>query len=90
MPAPSPDTIKKAKIKFEQAKARFQALEARASTERRKLETRRKIILGALILDAVKSGNWPRDLNDLLVRINRDVDLKAFEDWNPKGDLNND
>ena len=88
MPAPSPETIEKARRKFEQAKARFQALEARASTERRKLETRRKIILGALVLDAAQSGNWPRDLADLMTRISRDVDRKAFEGWNPKGDDN--
>lgn len=86
MPAPKQETIDKAKRKFEQAKARFQALEARASTERRKLETRRKIILGALILDAAKSGSWPRDIDDLMTRMSRDVDLKAFEGWNPKGD----
>lgn len=88
MPAPSPETIEKARRKFEQAKARFQALEARASTERRKLATRRKIILGALVLDAAQSGNWPRDLADLMTRISRDVDRKAFEGWNPKGDDN--
>ena len=59
MPAPSPDSIEKARKKVAQAKARLQALEARASTERRKLEARRKIILGALVLDAARSGNWP-------------------------------
>lgn len=88
MPAPKQETIEKAKRKFEQAKARFQALEARASTERRKLETRRKIILGALILDAAKSGSWPRDIDDLMTRIARDVDLKAFEGFDPKGKTN--
>ena len=68
MPAPSPESLEKAKRKFEQAKARYQALEARASTERRKLETRRKIILGALVLDAASSGQWPRSLEDLMTR----------------------
>lgn len=81
MPAPSPDSIEKARKKVEQAKARLQALEARASTERRKLEARRKIILGALVLDAARSGNWPASFDDLFARISRDVDRKAFEGW---------
>lgn len=83
MAGPLPEAIEKARLKLEQAKARFQRLEARASTERRKLDARRKIILGALILDAAKSGNWPRDLDDLKSRISRDVDRKAFAGWNP-------
>lgn len=83
MAGPSPEAIENARLKLEQAKARFQRLEARASTERRKLEARRKIILGALIIDAAKSGSWPRDLDDLMSRISRDVDRKAFAGWSP-------
>lgn len=79
MAGPSPEAVEKARLKLEQAKARFQRLEARASVERRKLDARRKIILGALILDAAKTGQWPRDFDDLKSRISRDVDLKAFE-----------
>ena len=81
MPAPSHDSIEKARKKVAQAKERLQALEARASTERRKLEARRKIILGALVLDAARSGNWPASFDDLFARISRDVDRKAFEGW---------
>lgn len=83
MAGPSPEAVEKARIKLEQAKARFQRLEARASVERRKMDTRRKVILGALILDAAKTGNWPRDLDDLKSRISRDVDRKPFEGWSP-------
>lgn len=86
MPAPSPDSIEKARKKVEQAKARLQALEARASTERRKLEARRKIILGALVLDAARSGNWPSSFDDLFARISRDVDRKAFDGWSVTDD----
>ncbi len=81
MAGPSRETIETARLKLEQAKARFQRLEARASVERRKLEARRKIILGALALDAARSGNWPRDFDDLMSRISRDVDRKAFDGW---------
>lgn len=81
MPAPSPESIEKARVKVEQAKARLQALEARASTARRKLEARRKIILGALVLDAARSGRWPVNFDDLFARISRDVDRKAFRGW---------
>lgn len=81
MAGPSPEAVEKARLKLEQAKARFQRLEARASVERRKLDARRKIILGALIVDAIKTGQWPRDFDDLKGRISRDVDLKAFEGW---------
>ena len=86
MAGPSPEAVEKARLKLEQAKARFQRLEARASVERRKLDARRKIILGALILDAAKTGHWPRDFDDLKGRISRDVDLKAFEAWSPADD----
>lgn len=81
MPAPTPESIEKARLKVEQAKARYQALQARVSTQRRKLDARRKIILGALVLDAAKSGNWPANFHDLMARISRDVDHKAFEGW---------
>lgn len=81
MAGPSPEAVEKARLKLEQAKARFQRLEARASVERRKLDARRKIILGALIVDAIKTGQWPRDFDDLKGRISRDVDMKAFENW---------
>lgn len=81
MPVPSPDAIEKARAKVAQAKARLQALEARASALHRKQDARRKIILGGLILDAARTGSWPRDLDDLMSRISRDHDHKAFEGW---------
>ena len=81
MPAPTPDDIEKARTKLAQAKARLQVLEARASALHRKQEARRKIILGGLLLDAARTGSWPRDLDDLMSRISRDHDRKAFEGW---------
>ena len=81
MPAPTPEAIEKARDKVRQAKARLQLLEARAATLHRKADARRKIILGALIIDAAKSGTWPTNFADLVRRISRDNDLKAFEGW---------
>jgi hypothetical protein len=72
--------------KVQQAKARLQALEARAATLNRKADARRKIILGGLLLDAaMKDPAWESRLNDLMDRISRDQDRKAFDGWTFKG-----
>jgi hypothetical protein len=82
MAAGSPDAIEKAQIKVEQAKARLRLLEARAATLNRKQDARRKIILGSLLLDAaMKDPVWRTHLNELMSRITRDQDHKAFDGW---------
>ena len=86
MPPPTSEAIEAARKKVEQAKARLQALEARASTARRKLEARRKIILGSLIITAARDNNWPTSFHDLTRRITRDVDLRAFDNWSLNSD----
>ena len=49
-------------------------------------DARRKIILGGLLLDAaMKDPTWESRLTDLLDRISRDQDHKAFEGWTFKG-----
>ena len=49
-------------------------------------DARRKIILGGLLLDAaMKDPAWESRLNDLMNRISRDQDRKAFEGWTFKG-----
>src|SRR3546814_7000728 len=69
MAAPTPEAIENARRKVEQAKARLQALEARAATLNRKQDARRKIILGGLLLDAaMKDPAWESRLNDLMGR----------------------
>ena len=86
MAAPTPEAIESARRKVQQAKARLQALEARAATLNRKADARRKIILGGLLLDAaMKDPAWESRLTDLMNRISRDQDRKAFEDWTFKG-----
>lgn len=84
MPLPSPEQIEKARTKAEQAKARLHALEARLSDAARKLDTRRKIIMGGLLLDAAeKDERYAKVVTALMQRIERDHDRKAFEGWTP-------
>ena len=56
MAAPTPEAIEQAKKRVAQAKARLDALNARIATEGRRLDTRRKIILGGLLIDAAATG----------------------------------
>src|SRR3546814_12771554 len=72
MAAPTPEAIENARRKVEQAKARLQALEARAATLNRKQDARRKNILGGLPLDAaMKDPAWESRLNYLRGRSSR-------------------
>src|SRR3546814_1622963 len=67
MAAPTPEAIENARRKVEQAKARLQALEARAATLNRKQDARRKIILGGLLLDAaMRSEEHTSELQSLM------------------------
>ena len=84
MALPTPDQITKARLKADQAKARLAALEARLSDASRKLDTRRKIILGGLLLDAAeKDERFSRVVASLVTRISRPQDLAAFDNWTP-------
>lgn len=76
--------IEAARKRADQARAKLQALEARASQQVRKQDTRRKVILGGLLLDAAgKDERFSRTLSTLLERLTRDQDKKAFEGWQP-------
>ena len=88
MAAPTPEAIELAKKRVAQAKARLDALNARVATEGRRLDTRRKIILGGLLLDAAsKNERFERVVTELIGRISRDQDRKPFTDWSlPKED----
>ena len=84
MPLPFSDQIEKARAKASQAKARLQALEARLSEASRKLDTRRKIILGGLLIDAAsKDERYAKVIAALMARIERDHDRQAFDGWTP-------
>lgn len=81
---PTSEQIEKARLVVKQAKARLQAIESRQSEAERKIETRRKIILGGLLLDAAqKDEKFARVVQVLVGRISRDQDAKAFEGWDP-------
>ena len=78
--------LERAQKRYEQARARLQALRNREAARERKIDTRRKIILGGLLLDAaMKDPAWESRLTDLMDRISRDQDRKAFEGWTFKG-----
>jgi len=71
-----------ARNKLEQAKARYQTLLAKQTAEERKLDTRRKVILGGLLIDAAgKDERFGRVIDELVKHISRDHDHKAFEGW---------
>ncbi|WP_088204171.1 mobilization protein, partial [Sphingobium sp. Z007] len=80
MAAPTPESVELAKKRLAQAKARLDALNARIATEGRRLDTRRKIILGGLLLDAAtKDQRFAGIVTELAHRISRDQDRKPFE-----------
>ena len=88
MVVPLQERIEKARLKANQAKASLQALEARLSEAGRKLDTRRKIILGGLLIDAAsKDERYAKVVSALLGRIDRDHDRQAFEGWTPPAPL---
>ena len=45
----------------DQISAQIQALKAREQAEERKRDTRRKVLIGAAVLERVKSGKWPEE-----------------------------
>ena len=82
MPLPTAERIEKARIAVQQAKARLQAIENKQTEAERKLDTRRKIIMGGLLFDAAaKDERYAKVVVALMARIDRDNDRKAFQGW---------
>jgi hypothetical protein len=76
------EQIARLQQKAEQHQARLQAAKARLAEIERKRDTRRKIILGGLLLDAAaKDAQWEKHLRVLLARIDRPNDKEPFEGW---------
>lgn len=68
----------------EQLKARIALLQAREKQEERKKDTRRKILLGGIILAKVKRGEWPQaKLVELLDRELKEERDRALFDLPP-------
>lgn len=84
--------LERAEKRYAQAKARLLALKNRAATQARKLDTRRKVILGGALVDLAGRDASAAALLDRLVRnLPREQDRKAFVGWSqgdalPEGD----
>ncbi|MFC0342561.1 mobilization protein [Paracoccus niistensis] len=79
-----PETeLDRAQKRYEQAKARLQALRNREAAKERKIDTRRKVILGGALMDLATRDNNAAVLLDRLVRnLPREQDRKTFDGWN--------
>ena len=74
--------LEKAEKRYAQAKARLQSIRNREATRQRKLDTRRKVILGGALLDLAERDSGAAAMLDRLVRnLAREQDRKAFADW---------
>ena len=74
--------LERAEKRYAQAKARLQALKNREATRQRKLDTRRKVILGGALMDlAERDSNAAAMLDRLIRNLPREQDRKAFAEW---------
>ena len=77
--------LERAQKRYEQARARLQALRNREAARERKIDTRRKVILGGALMDlATRDSNAAAMLDRLVRNLPRDQDRKTFEGWNPE------
>ena len=74
--------LERAEKRYAQAKARLQALRNREATRQRKLDTRRKVILGGALLDLAERDSGAAAMVERLIRnLSREQDRKAFMEW---------
>ncbi|MBP1807599.1 mobilization protein [Rubellimicrobium aerolatum] len=74
--------LERAEKRYAQAKARLLALKNRAATAARKMDTRRKVILGGALVDLAARDATAAAMLDRLVRnLPREQDRKAFVGW---------
>ncbi|WP_289044276.1 mobilization protein [uncultured Aliiroseovarius sp.] len=74
--------LEKLERQYAQAKNRLQAAKAREATKQRKLDARRKIILGGALLDLAGRDESAAAMVDRLLRnLPREQDRKAFDGW---------
>ena len=55
------DRIKELESKKKQIEARIQKLKAAESAKKRKEDTRRKILLGAMVMKLIETGYWSQE-----------------------------
>ena len=67
--------------KREQLSAQIQKIRAREATQKRKEDTRRKILLGALVMEMMSKGELDRNklMNQLDDFLTREIDRKLFD-----------
>lgn len=83
--------LERAEKRYAQARARLLALKNRAATAARKMDTRRKVILGGALVDLASRDDGAAKLLDRLVRnLPREQDRKAFVGWKPGDTLPED
>ena len=74
--------LERAEKRYAQAKARLLAARNREATKQRKLDTRRKVILGGALMDLAARDSAAAMMVDRLLRnLSRDQDRKAFSNW---------
>ena len=74
--------LERAERRFEQARARLQALKNREATKQRKLDTRRKVILGGALVDLAERDDGARAMLERLVRnLVREQDREVCDGW---------
>lgn len=74
--------LERAERRFAQARARLQALRNREATRQRKLDTRRKVILGGALVDLAARDDAAAAMLDRLIRnLAREQDQAAFVGW---------
>ena len=81
-----PETeLERAQKRYEQARARLQGLRNREAARERKIDTRRKVILGGALMDlATRDSNAAALLDRLIRNLPREQDRKTFDDWSPE------
>jgi hypothetical protein len=78
--------LARAEKRFAQAKARLQGIRNREATKQRKMDTRRKVILGGALIDlAGRDSNAAAMLDRLIRNLPREQDQKAFVGWEGPG-----
>lgn len=77
--------LERAEKRYAQAKARLQALKNREAAKERKIDTRRKVILGGALMDLAGRDDGAAAMLDRLLRnLPREQDRKTFEGWSPE------
>lgn len=78
--------LQKAERQLAQAKARLQSVRNRETLAERKMDTRRKVILGGALMDLASRDSTAAAMVDRLLRnLPREQDRAAFDGWSLGG-----